>query len=138
MRRREFIMIVGSAAAGWPLTARAQQSGKVPRIGFLGLSSASSLARRLESFRQGLHDFGYIEGTNITIEYRWAEGHYDRLPELADEIVASSLRRAMSAFGTKRASQPCSAMSAFPGKEGISSTGLDVLLFRPVQLNWRG
>jgi putative ABC transport system substrate-binding protein len=91
MKRREFITLMGGAAAGWPLSARAQQSGKAPRIGFLGLSSPSSLAGRLESFRQGLHDFGYIEGTNIAIEYRWAEGHYDRLPELADEIVRANV-----------------------------------------------
>ena len=82
VRRREFITLLGSMAA-WPLAARAQQAGKAPRIGFLGLSSPSTFASRLEGFRLGLRDFGYVEGTSITIEYRWAEGRYERLPELA-------------------------------------------------------
>jgi ABC-type uncharacterized transport system substrate-binding protein len=91
VRRRDFITLVGGAAAGWPLTARAQQSGKVPRIGFLGMASPSTLAARLEAFRLGLHDFGYVEGTNITVEYRWADEHYERLPKLAEELVRSNV-----------------------------------------------
>jgi putative ABC transport system substrate-binding protein len=90
MKRREFITLLGGAAA-WPLAARAQQAGKVPRIGFLGLASPSTFASRLEGFRLGLRDFGYVEGTNITIEYRWAEGRYERLPELAAELVRSNV-----------------------------------------------
>src|SRR5215475_7175439 len=90
MKRREFIALLGSAAA-WPLAARAQQPGKVPRIGFLGMASPSTFASRMEAIRQGLRDFGYIEGTNITIEYRWAQGHYERLPELAAELVRSKV-----------------------------------------------
>src|SRR5215470_6060495 len=86
LKRREFITLLGGAAA-WPLAARAQQPGKVPRIGFLGMASPSTFAPRLEGIRLGLRDFGYIEGTNITIEYRWAQGHYERLPELAAELV---------------------------------------------------
>jgi putative tryptophan/tyrosine transport system substrate-binding protein len=89
MRRRTFISIVGGAA--WPLAVRAQQAGKVPRIGFLGVGSPSTFAARLEGFRQGLRDFGYIEGATITIEYRWAEGRYERLPELAAELVRSKV-----------------------------------------------
>ena len=90
MRRREFITLLGGAAA-WPLAARAQQAGKVPRIGFLGAASPSTFASRLEGIRLGLRDFGYVEGTNITIEYRWAEGRYERLPELAAELVRSNV-----------------------------------------------
>jgi putative tryptophan/tyrosine transport system substrate-binding protein len=86
VKRREFITLIGGAAA-WPLAVRAQQPGKMPRIGFLGLASPSTFASRLEGIRLGLRDFGYIEGANITIEYRWAQGHYERLPELAAELV---------------------------------------------------
>jgi putative tryptophan/tyrosine transport system substrate-binding protein len=91
VKRRDFITLVGSAAAAWPLTARAQQAEKVPRIGFLGMASPSTLAARLEAFRLGLHDFGYVEGTNITVEYRWADEHYERLPKLAAELVRSNV-----------------------------------------------
>ena len=86
MRRRDFIKVVGGSAVTWPLAARAQQT-KVARIGFLGLDSASSHAARLAAFRAGLRDLGWLEGTNLLIEYRWAEGNYERLPGLADELV---------------------------------------------------
>jgi putative ABC transport system substrate-binding protein len=89
MRRREFITLVGGAAAGWPLAARAQQT-KVAHIGFLCLgeaTTASGHAARLAAFRAGLRDLGWLEGTNLLIEYRWAEGNYERLRSLADELV---------------------------------------------------
>ena len=70
-----------------PLAANAKQPAKTPRIGFLGPTSASGLASRLEALQAGLRDFGYVEGKNIVIEYRWAEGDYDRLPDLAAELV---------------------------------------------------
>jgi putative tryptophan/tyrosine transport system substrate-binding protein len=78
VRRREFITLVGGAVTGRPLAARAQQT-KVARIGFLGLDSASSHAARLAALRAGLRDLGWLEGTNLLIEYRWAEGNYERL-----------------------------------------------------------
>src|SRR5262249_45869389 len=90
MKRREFIALLGSAAA-WPLAARAQQAGKGPRIGFLGMASPSTFASRLEAFRLGLRDFGYIEGTTVNVEYRWAEGRYERLPGLVAELVRSKV-----------------------------------------------
>jgi putative ABC transport system substrate-binding protein len=90
MKRRDFIALLGGAAASWPLAARAQRPAK-PVIGFLGLASPSTFASRIEAIRQGLRDFGYVEGTNITIEYRWAEGRYERLPELAAELVRSNV-----------------------------------------------
>ena len=90
MRRRAFITLLGSAAA-WPLAARAQQGGRVFRIGFLGLPTADGLPKRTEAFRAGLRDLGYQEGRNVVIEYRWADGHYERLPALFAELIASKV-----------------------------------------------
>jgi putative ABC transport system substrate-binding protein len=91
MRRRDVVALLGGAAAAWPLAARAQQPGKVPRIGFLGAQSAYSYASQLEGFRLGLRDHGYVEGTTIVIEYRWAEGKYERLRELVTELIRSNV-----------------------------------------------
>jgi putative tryptophan/tyrosine transport system substrate-binding protein len=84
--RREFITLLGGAAA-WPLAAHAQQSGKVYRIGFLGVTSLAEYGDRVEAVRTGLRRLGYEESKNIVIHYRWADGRYDRLPELAAELV---------------------------------------------------
>src|SRR6478609_3095618 len=84
MRRREFIMLLGAAA--WPMAARAQQPAKVARIGHLDLGPASARASRVEALRAGLRDLGYVEGKNIVIEFRWADG-VQQLPELAAELV---------------------------------------------------
>jgi putative ABC transport system substrate-binding protein len=90
MRRREFITLLGGAVA-WPLRLSAQQPPKVARIGFLGAASATGYASHLRGFRQGLADLGYVEGTTVVIEYRWAEGKIARLPELAAELVRSKV-----------------------------------------------
>jgi putative ABC transport system substrate-binding protein len=88
VRRREFITLLGGAATAWPLAARAQQAAKVYRIGFLGNSTAVLEADLVGPFREGLRDLGYVEGQNILIEYRWAEGEYERFPALTAELIA--------------------------------------------------
>src|SRR5262245_36155003 len=85
MRRREFITLIGDAAAAWPLAARAQQPAKLPTIGYLGPATLDS--QRLATFVKRLRDLGWIEGRTIAIEYRWSEGHNERLAETAAELV---------------------------------------------------
>jgi putative ABC transport system substrate-binding protein len=86
MRRRKFIALVGGAAAAWPLAARAQQAGKVARLGWLRLGSAADFADRVEALRTGLRELGYVEGKDIVIEFRWPET-VDQLSEFAAELV---------------------------------------------------
>ena len=88
MRRREFISLLGGAAAAWPLAARAQQLARIPRVGFLGNSTAALEANLVGPFRDGLRELGYEEGRDIVIEYRWADGRYERFPALIAELIA--------------------------------------------------
>ena len=87
INRRKLLIALGLAPLAAPLAARAQQKSKVWRIGFLSSASASSYAHRVEALRAGLRDLGYVEGRNIAIEFRWADGNYERLPEYAAELV---------------------------------------------------
>jgi putative ABC transport system substrate-binding protein len=86
MTRRDFIVLLGAAAIAWPLAARAQQPA-VPVIGFMSTLSPESISSPMAGFHQGLKEAGYIESQNVAIEYRWAQGHYDRMPELAADLV---------------------------------------------------
>jgi putative tryptophan/tyrosine transport system substrate-binding protein len=89
MRRREFLSLLGGAAA-WPFAVRAQQPG-LPVIGFLNSASPDAFAPYVAGFLQGLRDAGYIDGQNVKVEYRWGYGQYDRLPQLAAELVGQQV-----------------------------------------------
>ena len=86
MKRREFITVLGAAAA-WPLVVRAQQPGRLPKIGFLGANTASAQREFTDAFVQRLRELGWIEGRNVAIEYRWAEGRFDRSPAIIAELL---------------------------------------------------
>ena len=116
MRRREFIRLLGGAAATWPLAVDAQQSA-IPVIGFLSPISVNSPGTYLDAFRQGLKEAGFIEGQNVTVEYRWAEGQFDRLPALAADLVRMRVA-VITTMGdgayAARAAQPPEGNSAIP------------------------
>src|SRR5215469_18556512 len=87
MTRRQFITLIGAAAATWPLAARAQQATRLPTIGFLGANTPSAQSQWTTAFERRLRELGWIEGRNVAIEYRWAETRFERSPEIIAEFV---------------------------------------------------
>ena len=113
MQRREFITLLGGATAAWPLSARGQQSA-MPVIGFLHTSSAVQITPQLEGFRRGLAESGYVVAQDVAIEYRWADGHFDRLPALAAELVQRRVTVLISGGGPRTALAVKAATSEIP------------------------
>jgi ABC-type uncharacterized transport system substrate-binding protein len=133
MQRRDFLGVLGGVAT-WPLAARAQKSA-VPVIGFLHVGSADALSHLVTAFRQGLKQIGYVEGRNVAIEFRWAEGHYDRLPALAADLVHRRVAVIVTGGGDAPAVIAKAATTTIPIVFNVGSdpskTGLVVNLGRP-------
>ena len=135
MRRRDFIKVVAGSAMTWPLVARAQQPS-MPVVGVLSAEWPNAVtADRLRAFREGLNDTGYVEGRNVTIEYRWAEGRNDRLPALAAELVRLPVNVIVCAGSTQASITAKAASTTVPivyyiGADPVS-TGLGASLSRP-------
>src|SRR4029077_8236336 len=113
MKRRQFLSVLGGAAAAWPLVARAQQAS-IPVIGFLRNTTAESSQSLLSAFHRGLAEIGYVEGQNVRIEYRWADNHDDRLPGLAAHLVNGGVSVMVAAGGSVVAQAAKAATQTIP------------------------
>ena len=134
LRRRDFITLLGSAAAAWPLAGRAQQA-QMPVIGFLNPGSPAEWAHLVAAFKDGLAETGYVEGRNVAIEYRWGGDRYDRLPEMAADLVRHHVAVIVTAGGPSTAFAAKAATSSIPivfvsGTDPVDS-GLVSNLSRP-------
>src|SRR5262245_57770751 len=133
MKRREFVALLGGGEAGWPVAARAQQLAKVPTIGFLGSATPSAWREWVAAFVQRLHELGWIEGRNVAIEYRWAEGREERYAAIADEFVRLKVNVIVTSGAAVVAAKQ--ATSAIPIVFGVANdpltTGLVASLAHP-------
>jgi putative ABC transport system substrate-binding protein len=134
MRRREFITLLGGAAAAWPLAARAQQPSKLPTIGYLGTSTMVAERQRIAAFLQRLRELGWIEGRNLAIKFRWGEGSNERFSEFSGEFVRLNVDVIVaSGAGALAAKQATSVIPiVFPVAPDPIGAGLVTSLARPM------